>query len=516
MFGIQFEAPFQLTAAAPTRADVVCFVGFSRRRATAVPNDLFSWLVEWGWRDAIQDSNERDAARKTDSLENVPVPIERFATFEELFELARASDDPSMTWLAASVRSFFAQGGVRCFVVRAGCSWKAQVKRSGATAEAMAAEKRRNVTRLRSLLQTNTHFIPPARSDRSQWKGVRVLHGLDEAAFVCLPDLPELVADATITVPDTHVTAEEVFVECSDEHSPPTHRANSALPMPACTEAGYRAWFAAVHAVAQFLTTERRDMQFIAAVPQPESALPNALAKQLDAARTRTGSALSGGLDSVGGIASEFIQLAWPWVVTPASESLPGRAEPADGVLAGIAARTIITQGTHRSLGRQSVNEVSGFIPVVAGDDLNLGSVDSLINRVTILGPTPGGFRVLSDQTTAIPRDARPASIRRITASVLRAARSLGESVAFEPSGPELWRDIRRQLDALMRDFFQAGALRGATPEAAFEVRCDESTMTPNDRDSGRLFALVKFAPAVPVNLIIVRLALREGGPVAT
>ena len=67
-----------------------------------------------------------------------------------------------------------------------------------------------------------------------------------------------------------------------------------------------------------------------------------------------------------------------------------------------------------------------------------------------------------------------------------------------------------------MRDFFQAGALRGATPDAAFEVRCDESTMTQNDRDSGRLFALVKFAPAVPVNLIIVRLALREGGPVAT
>jgi phage tail sheath protein FI len=158
------------------------------------------------------------------------------------------------------------------------------------------------------------------------------------------------------------------------------------------------------------------------------------------------------------------------------------------------------------------LRDVDRFSPVAAGADLDLTAKDSLIQRVSLLGPTPTGPRVLSDVTTH-PSDAhRHASVGRITAALLRTARSLGQQFAFELSGPELWSDIRRRMGALLTDFYRAGALLGETPAAAFSVRCDESTMTPNDIDNGRLIATVEFSPAIPVGLIRVRLALRDGG----
>ena len=504
MFGIEFEAPSHGIATASSRADVACFIGFTRRRAMPVPVELWAWLREWGWRAAEPNRVAGDVYRATDSLEHTPVPIERYDTFAALFETTRASDDPHLTWLAAAVRSFFAQGGARCFVVRVGDSWRAE----DATDRA---------AKLAVLLQTNSHLIAPAPTDRSQWLGVRVLHGLDGAAFVCLPDLPELVADARLEVePFPEPPAEEVFVECDVDRGPATSVAPPGVAMPACTEAGYSEWFRCVHAVGQFVASQRKDVQLLAAVPQPATALHGNLARLLETAATRQGFALAGDLDSAEGIASEFVQLVWPWLATPGAEELPGRAEPADGALAGVAARTAIAQGAHRSLGRQPLRESPRFIPIAAGVDLDLANDHALINRVTLLGPSPSGPRVLSDQTSALENLARPASIRRLTAAIRRAAKNLGGSIAFEPSGPALWREVRRQLEALMRDFFHAGALRGETPDAAFEVRCDETTMTQTDRDNGCLLATVKFAPAVPVGLITVRLALRDSGPTET
>lgn len=501
MFGIEFEAPAHGIATAPARADVACFIGFSRRRAMPVPAELWAWLCEWGWRPHRVAS---EASRAADRLMHTPVPIERYDTFAALFETTRTDADPHLTWLAAAVRSFFAQGGARCFVVRVGDSWN-------------SADITVRAANLATLLQTNSHFIAPAPTDRSQWLGVRVLHGLEGAAFVCLPDLPELVADARIEVePLPESPAEEVFVECDVDRGPETIVEPPGVAMPACTEAGYGEWFRCVHAVGQFIASQRKDMQFLAAVPQPAAALHGNLSRLVQIARTRPGFALAGDLDSAQGIASEFVQLAWPWLGTPGGDELPGRAEPADGALAGVAARTAIIQGTHRSLGRQPLRERPRFIPIASGADLDLADEHSLINRITILGPSPSGPQVLSDQTTALETLARPASIRRLTAAIRRTAKNLGDSLAFEPSGPALWREVRRQLEALLRDFFHVGALRGETPNAAFEVSCDETTMTLNDRDAGRLIATVKFAPAVPVGLITVRLALRDSGPTET
>ena len=47
------------------------------------------------------------------------------------------------------------------------------------------------------------------------------------------------------------------------------------------------------------------------------------------------------------------------------------------------------------------------------------------------------------------------------------------------------------------------GMLLGDTPEEAYFVRCDRTTMTQNDLDNGRLICLVGLAPVKPAEFVI-------------
>jgi phage tail sheath protein FI len=48
--------------------------------------------------------------------------------------------------------------------------------------------------------------------------------------------------------------------------------------------------------------------------------------------------------------------------------------------------------------------------------------------------------------------------------------------------------------------------LVGSTPEEAFFVRCDRSTMTQNDINAGRLICIVGVAPVKPAEFVIVQI----------
>jgi phage tail sheath protein FI len=49
-------------------------------------------------------------------------------------------------------------------------------------------------------------------------------------------------------------------------------------------------------------------------------------------------------------------------------------------------------------------------------------------------------------------------------------------------------------------------AFEGASPDVAYFVRCDRTTMTQDDIDNGRLVFLVGFAPVRPAEFIVLRI----------
>ena len=540
-FGLHFQDEAPVVGSAPNRADIALFVGFVARRPAPAPppavrawldangnqagqplpaavrdwlrgRGVPAWLREQGWMAALHGRPANDLAE----LAQVPVPIDTWETFDRLFAWEQRPIDGGGRWatsyLGAAVRSFFAQGGRLCYVVRAGDPWP--------LTEARATR----LARLAELIPGYPLAVAATPLERSSWRGVAHLFGLPDVSFVCLPDLADAVGVAVepLPLPPPTGPGEEVFVECSAaEPAPPADRAGRRLRAPRCDEAGYADWARAVSLVGDLLARQQREVQLVAAVPIPLAGTP--------AERDLLGG-LAGAGDgplarSLGdnGLASAFVQLAYPWARTPGSANLPEGLESPDAVLVGLLARSALTRGAFRSAGGQPLGDVIEVAPALSraamlalpADAARPGRPHPLLERVSLLGPTPGGLALLSDVTTSLSESYRPAAVNRLVAALVRAARRLGEDLVFEAAGERLWARLRESLTTLLTGLLRAGALRGATPQAAFLVRCDRSTMTQNDLDNGRVIAVVQFQAALPIDTITVALALDEGGQVS-
>jgi phage tail sheath protein FI len=243
------------------------------------------------------------------------------------------------------------------------------------------------------------------------------------------------------------------------------------------------------------------------------------------AARSRIFRGRRAQLEAIGSIQTAFVQLVYPWLVTRESAQLPGALEPPDALLTGLLAANALTVGTWRSVAHTPVTGLMDVEPVLAKSELDAhlpyqGPVGTrrvprtLRERITIVGPSATGFRLLSDVTTDDDEAYRPANVNRLVASLVRAARLIGESTVFANSGAAVWRRLASALEALLLQLWGDGALAGDSASDAFDVRCDRSTMTQADLDAGRLIVRVEFTAASPIQAIRVIVSMDEGGQV--
>lgn len=547
-YSLVFETQAPVVSSNPNRADIALFIGFVGRRDTPVPTEIQRWLQEQGW---TSPPYERAAAREgTDgavpSLLDIPIPLESWDIFDHLFawEQQPLNFDPQepmgTTYLGAAIRSFFAQGGKRCYLVRVGNPW------------AFTTSREKRLEKIAKLIpgycpyQRGTFAGSPV--ERQGWKGVGHLFGLPDVSFLCLPDLPNAVSIDRLQ-PDVSILPEETseqFVECSEPEAmvPPDKNVWRFLA-PRCDEIGYQEWAKALNLVADLLARQQREVQLVAGVPIPQvgKAAEQNLWKflshsdhsdnQVDERKNdgnknehrvsvKVKGALSRPLNNNNdlGLASAFLQLVYPWVRTLGSVNLPEQLENPDAVLVGILARNALTRGTFRSAANLSMADVYELFPVLSRAEIlerhQVGEKNtrqrSLLERVSFFAPTPEGLKLLSDVTTSMDENYRPASVNRLVSAIIRAARRLGEDLVFEVSGERLWSRLRESLKGLLLGLYRSGALRGDSPEAAFRVRCDRTTMTQNDIDAGRVIVEIQFAATFPLELITIVLAMSDGG----
>jgi hypothetical protein len=546
MTGLVFEVEPPLILPVPNRADVACFIGLVAQRDTEIPEALHKWLIAQGW---LQSPADNPGQARPDLLD-LPVPLESWEMFDRLFAWDRRprqlTDTPAIqegsqdvtpyttsssaepwshTYLGAAVRSFFAQGGRRCYVVRVGDPLPLNAPR----------EQRR--ARLAKLLPGYPQRLSATPLHRDSWRGIGLLFGLPDVSYVGLPDLPDLVACAVpLLSMTTQPSQSEQFVECTQAQSAPTDQRAVVQQEPRCDLGGYAVWASALALVANLLRRLQREVQLVAALPLPLAESDGAIALQDYLALLIAGEDIEADPPAVGepvfvpplaygvgdhpqGLASAFVQLVYPWVRTPGSLRLPGQLESPEGVLIGLLARNALTRGSFRSAAGLPLADVNGLEPALTRAQLftphGQPRPNTLLERVSLLGPTPAGLRLLSDVTTSLSNSYRPASVNRLVTAIVRAARSLGEAVSFEPAAESLWNRLKSDLDALLLGLWQAGALAGASPGQAFSVRCDRTTTRQADLDNGRVIAEVQFTAAVPIEQIHVVLALSQGGQVS-
>jgi hypothetical protein len=464
VIGLRFESRESAVRVAPHRADVACFVGWVDQRSAG------------------------------DDLREVPVPVTSFEAFDRLFAWdRRPGDSGAVTLLGHAVGEFFAAGGRLAYVVRRGGAFAPDAPLSERTAL------------LRGLEQAGS------ADDRRSWTGIGHLWGLPEVSFLVVPDLPELAAgDAVPLVVATppRPAPEVVFGPCSAGVPEPEDQRVVPLDAPRLDVAAFRRWGRAVRRLGRFVAAAAREVQVVAALPLSEIGA----AGEVDPVTALCGPELhllDRDLES-GGIASSFVQLVGPWRELPGTERLPGGVAPADGLLTGLLAANALARGTFRSVAGTRVT-AARLEPAPSSRT----PVETVAARVSWIHPRPaipGGHELLSDVTTSLDPGLRPASVGRLVATVVRAARRLGERWAFESSGEALWRRLAEALEGLLGAFYRLGALAGATPAEAFDVACGRDTMTQNDIDQGRVVARVRFEAAAPVTRLVVVLALDDGG----
>jgi phage tail sheath protein FI len=207
---------------------------------------------------------------------------------------------------------------------------------------------------------------------------------------------------------------------------------------------------------------------------------------------------------------SKYAALYHPWIeildpTERAAQGAPPRRLllPPSGFVTGIYARSDVQRGVFKA----PANEV------VQG----LTRLEANINkaRQEVLNPEginalrffPGrGNRVWGARTMSSDPEWKYVNVRRLFVFLEHSIDKSTQWAVFEPNNERLWASIRQTVEDFLLVQWRDGALMGATPDEAYFVRCDRTTMTQNDLDNGRLICLIGVAPTKPAEFVIFRI----------
>jgi phage tail sheath protein FI len=169
----------------------------------------------------------------------------------------------------------------------------------------------------------------------------------------------------------------------------------------------------------------------------------------------------------------------------------------------GLYARVDVDRGVHKA----PANEVIGGITRIA-QDVNQREQDMLNPKgINALRFFPGrSNRVWGARTMSSDGSWKYVNVRRIFIYVEASIDRGTQWVVFEPNDEPLWARVRATITNFLTTTWRSGMLQGTTPDEAFFVKVDRTTMTQDDIDNGRLICLIGIAPVKPAEFVIFRI----------
>jgi uncharacterized protein len=210
---------------------------------------------------------------------------------------------------------------------------------------------------------------------------------------------------------------------------------------------------------------------------------------------------------------TDFAAFYYPWIKVINPETGMLQLMPPGGYVAGIYARSDTERGVHKA----PANEV-----ILGASDLEFqimkGEQDVLNPRgVNVIRAFPGrGIRIWGARTLSSNTLWKYINVRRLFIYIEASIEKGTQWVVFEPNDDRLWARVRATITQFLTGVWRSGALMGTTPEEAFFIKCDRSTMTQDDIDNGRLICIIGIAPVKPAEFVIFRIAQWQGGSEAT
>ncbi|HXO17669.1 MAG TPA: phage tail sheath subtilisin-like domain-containing protein, partial [Candidatus Dormibacteraeota bacterium] len=221
-----------------------------------------------------------------------------------------------------------------------------------------------------------------------------------------------------------------------------------------------------------------------------------------------------GGLDSAyenvrAQIDSSYAALYVPWVqmanpLARSGTSIPSEVYvPPSGFMAGIYARS----DDQTSVAKAPANEV--VLDAVDFERRINFAEQALLNPLGIncLRYFPDrGFRVWGARTASSDSEFMYVNVRRYLIYLEHSIDNSTQWAVFENNGPALWARVQDSIDSFLNNEYVEGRLLGTSPDQAYFVRCDRTTMTQNDLDNGRMICLIGVSVLKPAEFVIFRI----------
>jgi phage tail sheath protein FI len=211
---------------------------------------------------------------------------------------------------------------------------------------------------------------------------------------------------------------------------------------------------------------------------------------------------------------TKYAALYHPWLLVPDPyptnlQRPPDYSIPPSGHVLGIYARTDVERGVHKAPANEVVRGILGLQRI-----LNKGEQDILnpypinINVIRDFRSNNRGIRVFGGRVITSDSDWKYVNVRRLLIFLEHSIDRGMQWVVFEPNAEPLWARVVRTVSDFLTVVWRNGALEGTKVEEAFFVRCDRTTMTQTDIDSGRLICVIGVAPVKPAEFVIIRIGL--------
>lgn len=221
--------------------------------------------------------------------------------------------------------------------------------------------------------------------------------------------------------------------------------------------------------------------------------------------------ALTFATSSIAGATGANGAMYYPWLQVPdQSKSIPGITTyiPPAGAVIGQYQANDASRGVFKAPAGYSarLNTPVGLEKRLTNaelDSLNVGSTTGVpVNAIRVV---PGaGIVIMGARTLANTIPARYVNIRRSLIYIKKEVTDRTGFAIFENNDELLWANIRTKLHAFLRGYWAQGGLKGATPNQAFFVRCDETNNSASDVANGRVNIEVGLALQYPAEFIVI------------
>lgn len=207
---------------------------------------------------------------------------------------------------------------------------------------------------------------------------------------------------------------------------------------------------------------------------------------------------------------TQYAAFYYPWLVVADPQTGVRRTVPPGGHVLGLYARTDVERGVFKAPANETLRGVVGL-------EFNINDATQSVltpGSVNVIRQFPGkGILVWGARTMTSDPMWKYVSVRRLFIFLERSVYEGTQWAVFEPNDRKLWAQVTDAIRLFLHGQWRLGALLGVTEDKAFYVKCDETTMTQDDIDNGRLVCEVGVAPVRPAEFVIFRIFQHAARP---